>query len=645
MKRSLLCGVGVLLCASATVHADIGVYQYDGSGNLLVAVVNIASGDPISLSVYSSDVQAIVVRSTGNPATDDIGRITVADDAWGNDIRIYVAQSKSISDESMYTSAGDRACQDWAGIEDHRDSGKLALKAYIGGDLTGSIQGATSSDPYTTLNTLQVEGTVGAKVYAHDGYYLLECNKAVKTNGTAIWSDTDIGLVRATVSSNVDGIDCNVIAGKAGGGSNHYTIDWIDAPNSLVGSDYASLITIGTDGTSNVKIRAITTYNRVFANINAPDGIALLRATSTNGSSLGDITASTLLDRSSGVGGLIDVPACCWSTITLDELPTQAVICVGELVAFETEEVPTPGIILTGETPLHGQIIILDDPFLQVDTWTRPVLVDEFVINKAGYPYHGAYPYSESSADLGGGAVGLVAYPLYRGDCEPKFDPITPEQMLVTELIPTDGVTSKSITLRFYGPVRTDAEENDEDQPIIFGKLLVEDFVDQTDKVTITVKRGEDSGWSREVKIEGKEGQDLMPGLYHIYVRTEGSARLYCDQTGLSEPPSVYSSWYPIELREDCNLNGIDDADDITNNPWWDDWGFEGGLGANGRIDECEWSGCPADVNFDLFVNGDDFDLFAVWFGESDGNADFNYDGFVNGDDFDLFTTAYYGGC
>ena len=54
---------------------------------------------------------------------------------------------------------------------------------------------------------------------------------------------------------------------------------------------------------------------------------------------------------------------------------------------------------------------------------------------------------------------------------------------------------------------------------------------------------------------------------------------------------------------------------------------------------------CPADLNHDGFVNGDDFDLFASAFESGTFTADFNLDGFVNGDDFDAFASYFEGGC
>lgn len=54
---------------------------------------------------------------------------------------------------------------------------------------------------------------------------------------------------------------------------------------------------------------------------------------------------------------------------------------------------------------------------------------------------------------------------------------------------------------------------------------------------------------------------------------------------------------------------------------------------------------CPADVNNDGFVNGDDYDAFASAFDVADLCADFNGDGFVNGDDYDAFASNFDAGC
>jgi hypothetical protein len=54
---------------------------------------------------------------------------------------------------------------------------------------------------------------------------------------------------------------------------------------------------------------------------------------------------------------------------------------------------------------------------------------------------------------------------------------------------------------------------------------------------------------------------------------------------------------------------------------------------------------CPADINTDGFVNGDDYDAFADAFDAADTTADFDSNGFVNGDDYDAFADAFDQGC
>ncbi|MBL8761315.1 MAG: hypothetical protein JNL50_08445, partial [Phycisphaerae bacterium] len=69
---------------------------------------------------------------------------------------------------------------------------------------------------------------------------------------------------------------------------------------------------------------------------------------------------------------------------------------------------------------------------------------------------------------------------------------------------------------------------------------------------------------------------------------------------------------------------------------------------ATGRYEALVWtslSTCPADVNADGFVNGDDYDAFAEAFDLADPGADFNGDGFVNGDDSDAFAEHFEAGC
>ncbi len=54
---------------------------------------------------------------------------------------------------------------------------------------------------------------------------------------------------------------------------------------------------------------------------------------------------------------------------------------------------------------------------------------------------------------------------------------------------------------------------------------------------------------------------------------------------------------------------------------------------------------CPADLNHDGYVNGNDYDDFAVAFEGGSPSADFNLDGYVNGNDYDEFASHFEAGC
>ncbi|MBL8761518.1 MAG: hypothetical protein JNL50_09470 [Phycisphaerae bacterium] len=87
-------------------------------------------------------------------------------------------------------------------------------------------------------------------------------------------------------------------------------------------------------------------------------------------------------------------------------------------------------------------------------------------------------------------------------------------------------------------------------------------------------------------------------------------------------------------------------AQKINDNGWIVGYGYGGGGGIySAYVLRPRGSGCAADFNNDGFVNGDDYDTFAVLFDAGDTGADFNHDGFVNGNDYDAFAEAFDAGC
>lgn len=228
---------------------------------------------------------------------------------------------------------------------------------------------------------------------------------------------------------------------------------------------------------------------------------------------------------------------------------------------------------------LQGQIIINGGN--NGGTWPTGSLV-RFYDRKDGsgnfvhlFDISGSTPYyTKTSTELGGGAIGLVPFHLYNNDCTPvnTGSQSTAETMLVTEFMrpnpnPND-ITSKSIMLRFYGPVRTSAGVSAEVQPLrVLLVPTIGDPLDVSQSVDITMKRGDDAGWSREVEIKGKSGAGLLHGTYCITPRIDHDPPIFCDQLFILNPPAVSDFAYWIELREDCNTNGVDDQTDLANHP------------------------------------------------------------------------------
>jgi hypothetical protein len=103
------------------------------------------------------------------------------------------------------------------------------------------------------------------------------------------------------------------------------------------------------------------------------------------------------------------------------------------------------------------------------------------------------------------------------------------------------------------------------------------------------------------------------------------------------------------DLRVHFGLSGTTSVDRVEI-----EWPASKGLSAHIRTYEGPFAAdqlmpivfeCPADVNHDGFVNGDDYDAFAEAFDAATAWADFNGDGFVNGDDYDAFAASFDEGC
>ncbi|MFN9974550.1 MAG: hypothetical protein ACK58T_32130 [Phycisphaerae bacterium] len=300
---------------------------------------------------------------------------------------------------------------------------------------------------------------------------------------------------------------------------------------------------------------------------------------------------------------------------------------------------------------LKGQIIINSKEGLPANTpdgvWTGEVRVGGVLLENTPQ-------YEIPSAELGGGAVGLVPFHLYKVDSTPEsIAPTegTPEVVWDSDIrasaFPISGnpTVGPAVKVAFYGPV---AESNPASSvpPVSIG-IMVPDGTNSTffeltnrfDVVTATAGVGQKS---RVVEIRGKQNVKYPPGVYIVAQSTStgsGANKLVCDIEGT---PNVAEFYYYFTVVRDCDANQVADATQLTTS----------GTNCtdcdpvpNGVLDVCEPVGaryCYADLDLSGEVNDDDFVLFAVAFNNVyDCLGDFNGDGLTDDADFNIFADYY----
>ena len=271
---------------------------------------------------------------------------------------------------------------------------------------------------------------------------------------------------------------------------------------------------------------------------------------------------------------------------------------------------------------------------------------------------------------LGGGAVGLVPFALDEADCDPRHDWLWNRELPnKLEHWPVDanhpllnwgfGLGYQQVTIRFYGPVRTDAPANMvyHAQPAVVwyfvdygqGGQWRSDFTKYT---TITMKRESESGLSREVVITGNATQSFPPGYYAVQFQTAprdvGNGQphfpIYCDglfDTELRVPPAANSLdgqlLYYFYLWPDCDHDAVVDPTESSC----------GGTFCAADLDDGTGTGTRdggVDVN-DLLYFLAMYEAGDTAVDLDDGSGTGYPDGGVDVSDLLFFLTHYEGGC
>jgi len=279
--------------------------------------------------------------------------------------------------------------------------------------------------------------------------------------------------------------------------------------------------------------------------------------------------------------------------------------------------------------------------------------------------------YEYTSAQLGGGAIGLVPFRLHNNDSNP------PTGLEITETA-FFATFAGAIDLRHYGPV-TILDPNNPQPPLLITRRLLptDEPTDVTDQFDIILQPQDPQYPSR-----GKRTVRVMPlnsSLHGIFTITptnhlvcQGSAPP-CNNSQAHTP--VHPWVYTITLQPDCDGDGVDDRIQIAQDPSIDCNG-DGIIDAcqinddndcdrNGILDECDiandpsldltgdgqldpqhcWSPTPpnpCDIDKDGAVTIADYFAFLNAFFSQDTKADMNGDGIITVEDYFLFLNCFF---
>lgn len=595
------------ICNGATTTFD-----YNSGSNASLALAACAR----SVAIYADD------------STVDIGVVTLSDGPSTFSVQVSLGLAFNNSDDPVSPTG-----RDFKGLN-ATALGTVELSGAIGRDLTGNISGVDY------LYRFEVQGRVlGAIHAAHpglNGTCTLVCGSITTLGAQAGSLYVDSGTIAFIETDN----------GELGGGG-------ITAANGNIGTitvtgDITGRIFCEQGGITSISAtRAITTADlpgsivpirakngilsiaalSISANIgtaaNSGTGVVNLFKTTSGGMS-GTLYCRQLKPPTGGESG-IRINGDFTGTINLatplsGDVRTEPIVIGGSLASGAQ-------IIYNGASSLKNQVII------NADNSSTPRSMARYserqrnrALPKAQLP--------QTSSSLGNGSVGLVPFQLHSEECVPPRNNASRPSFLQYQFNRTT-TESQAITLRWYGPVRVGASASI--PPIRVLHVVGTSTFNVTGKCNIVVKKGSATGTSRDITVSGKPGFFFMPtndpasGAPNSYYRIEpittsdDSNRLFCD--GITGSPPVSSgaeSKYEFELLADCDNNGEADTSEYT----------------------CMKSGgCDTDVNYDGFVNGDDFDLFVSLFEAGNIQADFNGDGFVTGDDYDSFVAGFEAGC
>lgn len=386
----------------------------------------------------------------------------------------------------------------------------------------------------------------------------------------------------------------------------------------------------------------------IIANLNGTGNIGLLQT--TQGFTNGSLVANNLLGAGGGTFGLRTGNVATNSAVNFRGDATEPIILNGGLASGTTINISgslagsNAFVQLPNQSRLGGQIIINSKDGLPANTpngtWTAPVYVGNGSVQNPAYIELSPLPhYEQKSADLGGGAVGLVPFGLYRADStKAMLDeniPLTRGVYLDSGFRTTNVADRPSIA--FYGPVKVvNSPDPQKKQP--FTVVISNETNTINMNVSHLFRVITDPTNNRMLRLEYLNAQTayLLSGRYTITNNATGE-QVVCD---INEPniPVNMLGGLQLDIGRDCNGNGELDSLEIANDVTLDI------DPADGVLDSCPLNGmiCVADLNQDMYVDDADFVIFAAAYNEvTSPFGDFTGDFATNDEDFVIFAAFY----
>lgn len=187
----------------------------------------------------------------------------------------------------------------------------------------------------------------------------------------------------------------------------------------------------------------------------------LRQVRATDGSITGSITARALGEEMDATSGLyitdgrpdadVTINGNVWGDISITgSVPGGIAVPAGRSVIIKAGIRSTAPVTIGGQ--LKGQVIINSQNSSSM-LWDGATAINSQTLSP-----NSNFEITQSSTDLGGGAIGMAPFRLWKNDCYPVWkdnDTITGgDGLFETEFVPSG---SKPVKIRFYGPIKRGA--------------------------------------------------------------------------------------------------------------------------------------------------------------------------------------------